>query len=481
MKVLFASAECAPFFKTGGLGDVAGALPKELVQNGVEISVVLPCFTKMPETYKNLGEEVCDVYIEVGWRHQYCGIKRLVLEEITYYFIDNRYYFDRDHLYGYQDDAERFAFYSLAIIEMLPKLEFRPNVIHVNDFHSAMVPFLLKEKYQKIDFYHSVKTMLTIHNIEFQGAYSKKLLPDLFNLELEHFYNGSIRLNDGINYLKAGIIYADLVTTVSPSYAKEIQTKAFGFGLDGILRLEKDKLSGVLNGIDTQVYDPKTDEQLAYHFSISDLAGKKQNKQMLQQKMNLPLHPDVSLIGIVSRLTHTKGFHLLLEELARLLEKEVQIVLLGTGDPDIEHSFRSFATQYPHKLSANISFDVSLAQLIYAGADLFMMPSAAEPCGLSQMIAMRYGTLPIVHEVGGLKDTVVSFDPVTNSGTGFSFSTFDADSLLSTTVTALNLYQNDQEVWTKMMKQGMAKDFSWKKSGQNYLELYKQLLDKKEE
>lgn len=243
----------------------------------------------------------------------------------------------------------------------------------------------------------------------------------------------------------------------------------------------KNKLSGVLNGIDTQVYDPKTDEQLAYHFSISDLAGKKQNKQMLQQKMNLPLHPDVPLIGIVSRLTHTKGFHLLLEELARLLEKEVQIVLLGTGDPDIEHSFRSFATQYPHKLSANISFDVSLAQLIYAGADLFMMPSAAEPCGLSQMIAMRYGTLPIVHEVGGLKDTVVSFDPVTNSGTGFSFSTFDADSLLSTTVTALNLYQNDQEVWTKMMKQGMAKDFSWKKSGQNYLELYKQLLDTKEE
>lgn len=473
MKVLFASAECAPFFKTGGLGDVAGALPKELAKKGTEISVVLPYFTKMPDTYKEQCEDVVDFYVDVGWRHQYCGIKRLIRQGVTYYFIDNLYYFDRDKLYGYYDDGERFAFFSLAIIEMLEKIEFIPDVIHVNDFHTAMIPFLLKEKYQWIKMYRSIKTVLTIHNIEFQGAYSKDLLPDLFGMGFERFNDGAARFRDGINYLKAGIMYADQVNTVSPTYAKEIKTPEFGFGLDGILRLEQGKLSGILNGIDYDSNDPETDKLIPAHFSVKELSGKERNKQALQRKMNLPVKSDVPLIGIVSRLTFQKGFHLILDELVHLLEKDVQLVLLGTGDTGIENSFRYFASRYPDKFSANITFDVALAQLIYAGADLFLMPSATEPCGLSQMIAMRYGTLPIVHEIGGLKDTVMPYNPITKTGTGFGFSEFNSYYLMYSTLNAIDLYWNDQQTWKQLMKTAMEKDFSWEKSSQVYLDLYK--------
>ncbi|EOL45861.1 glycogen synthase GlgA [Enterococcus caccae] len=473
MKVLFASAECAPFFKTGGLGDVAGALPKKIAENGIEISVVLPYFTKMPDVYKAQCEELVGFYVEVGWRRQYCGVKRLSLNGIVYYFIDNLYYFDRENLYGYEDDAERFAFFSLAIIEMLGKIDFMPNLIHVNDFHSAMVPFLLKEKYQENEALRSIKTVLTIHNIEFQGSYSQDLLPDLFGMGSERFYDGATRFRDGINYLKAGILYADRVNTVSPTYAEEIKTSEFGFGLDGILRLEQGKLSGILNGIDYEMNDPETDKLIPANFSIKNLSGKMQNKQALQKKLGLPVKADVPMIGIVSRLTFQKGFHLVLDELSNLLEKEVQLVLLGTGDKGIEQSFRSFVKRYPDKISVNITFDVSLAQWIYAGADLFWMPSATEPCGLSQMIAMRYGTLPIVHEIGGLKDTVISFDPITKTGTGFGFSEFSSYYLMYSTLIAIELYRNDQHTWQHLVKTAMEKDFSWGKSSQLYLNLYK--------
>ncbi|WP_207694872.1 starch synthase [Enterococcus sp. DIV0212c] len=475
MRVLFASAECAPFFKTGGLGDVAGALPKELAKKGVEISVVLPYFTKMPDLYKNQCEDVIDFYVDVGWRHQYCGIKRLQLNGVTYYFIDNLYYFDRENLYGYYDDGERFAFFSLAIIEMLEKINFIPDVVHVNDFHTAMIPFLLKEKYQEIDAYHAIKSILTIHNIEFQGAYSKDLLPDLFGMGIDRFYDGAARFGDGINYLKAGIMYADRVNTVSPTYAEEIKTPEFGFGLDGILRLEQGKLSGILNGIDYEMNDPETDKLIPCNYSLEDRSGKEQNKQVLQKKMNLPLRKDIPLIGIVSRLTFQKGFHLILDELVNVLEKDVQVVLLGTGDTGIENSFRYFSSRYPDKLSANITFDVSLAQLIYAGSDLFLMPSATEPCGLSQMIAMRYGTLPIVHEVGGLKDTVIPFDPITKSGTGFGFSEFSSYYLMYSVLVATDLYRDDQQTWQQLIQMAMKKDFSWKKSAQVYLDLYQEM------
>ncbi|OJG75762.1 glycogen/starch synthase, ADP-glucose type [Enterococcus quebecensis] len=473
---MFASAECAPFFKTGGLGDVAGSLPKELAKKGAKVSVVLPYFTKIPESFKLQCEDIANFYVDVGWRHQYCGIKRFVMNNVTYYFIENLYYFDRENLYGYDDDGERFAFFSLAIIEMLEKIDWIPDIIHVNDFHTAMIPFLLKEKYQWIEALRSIKTVLTIHNIEFQGAYDQNLLPDLFGMGLDRYYDGAARFGDGVNYLKTGIMYADRVNTVSPSYAEEIKTPEFGFGLDGILRLEQAKLCGILNGIDYDTNDPETDHLIPVNFSVNDLSGKKKNKQALQKKMELPVREEVPLIGIVSRLTFQKGFSLILDDLDKLLEKDVQLVLLGTGDPGIENSFRSFCERYPNKFKVKITFDVELAQMIYAGSDLFMMPSATEPCGLSQMIAMRYGTLPIVHEIGGLKDTVIPFNPVTKDGTGFGFSEFSSYYLLYSTNMAIDLYWNDQKTWNHLIKTAMSKDFSWEKSSQLYLDLYNNLL-----
>lgn len=476
MKVLFASAECVPFFKTGGLGDVAGALPKELAKKGAEVAVVLPYFTKMAEKYQAQCEDIVQFTVEVGWRQQYCGVKRLVLKNVTYYFIDNLYYFNRENLYGYYDDGERFAFFSMAMIEMMEKISFIPDVIHVNDFHTAMVPFLLKEKYHWIEKYRKIKTILTIHNIEFQGMYGKELLADLFGMGQEHFYNGTLRFGDGINFLKAGIVYADRLTTVSPAYAREIQTPAFGSGLDGVLMLENWKLTGILNGIDYDVNNPETDPLLPYHYSVKQLEGKGLNKKLLQERMGLPVSEEIPLIGIVSRLTYQKGFHLVLDEMSHLLENDVQIVLLGTGDPGFENSFRYFAGRYPEKLSAAITFDVELAQLIYAGSDMFLMPSAFEPCGLSQMISMRYGTLPIVHEIGGLKDTVTPYNPVEKNGTGFGFCEFNSFYLMHAIHTAIELYWNEPNVWQALQSEAMKKDFSWKTSSQLYLELYRQIL-----
>lgn len=473
MNILFASAECAPFFKTGGLGDVAFALPKELAKKGAKLAVVLPYFTKMPETFKARCEALTDFYVEVGWRHQVCSVKRLIMNDITYYFIENAYYFDRETLYGYEDDGERFAFFSLAIIEMLDKLESIPDIIHVNDFHTAMIPFLLKEKYQSVKAHQSIKIILTIHNIEFQGAYSQGALSDYFGMDPVLYKN---EFNESLNYLKAGILYADRVNTVSPSYAEEIKTPEYGFGLDEVLRLEQAKLSGILNGIDYELNDPKSDQTIPAKFSIEDLAGKKANKQVLQKKLGLSAHENVPLIGIVSRLTNQKGFQLVVDSLTKLLDKEIQFVILGTGDAEIEHSLLEFSKRYPDKFKAVITFDVALAQLIYAGSDLFMMPSLTEPCGLSQMIAMRYGTLPIVHEVGGLKDTVIPFNLITKEGTGFGFSAVRSDDLLSSTNLAIDLYQHDQETWQQLMKTAMRKDFSWEKSGQLYLEVYRKLL-----
>lgn len=476
MKVLFAAAECAPFFKTGGLGDVAGALPKKLVEKGTEISVVLPYFTKMPEIFKEQCEELTNFYVDVGWRHQYCGIKHLNMNDVTYYFIDNSYYFDRENLYGYEDDGERFAFFSIAIIEMIKKIDWVPDVIHLNDFHTAMIPFLLKNNYQWNEAYSSIKTLLTIHNIEFQGAYNQNLLQELFGIEQKGDENDVHFHEEGINYLKMGILYADRVNTVSPSYAEEIKTPEFSFGLDDVLRLEQEKLSGILNGIDYEMNDPEQDKLIPANFSKNDLSGKSKNKEVLQTTLGLPVRADVPLIGMVSRLTYQKGFDLVLEGLAELLEKEIQVILLGTGDPEIEQSFKHFSQLYPTKFKAKITFDVDLAQLIYAGSDLFMMPSATEPCGLSQMIAMRYGALPIVHEIGGLKDTVMPFNPVTKEGTGFCFSEFSSHNLLYSTNLAIDLYWQNQTTWKHLVKTAMEKDFSWEKSSRIYLDLYQKLV-----
>ena len=477
MKILFVAAEGAPFSKTGGLGDVIGALPKSLVKAGHEVAVILPYYDMVEAKFGDQIEDVLQFEVYVGWRRQFCGIKKTVLNGVTFYFIDNQYYFFRGHVYGDFDDGERFAFFQLAALEAMERIGFIPDVLHAHDYHTAMIPFLLKEKYRWIQAYQNIKTVLTIHNLEFQGQFSEGMLWDLFRVGFERYADGTVRWNDCLNWMKAGILYADRVSTVSPSYAYEIMTTEFGCGLDQILRMESGKLSGIVNGIDTDLYNPETDPLLDYHFNKSDLSGKAQNKAKLQEKLGLPVRPDVPMIGIVSRLTRQKGFDVVVEGLHRMLQEDVQIVLLGTGDPGFEQAFSWFGQVFPDKLSANITFDVKLAQEIYAACDIFLMPSRFEPCGLSQMMAMRYGTLPLVHEVGGLRDTVQPFNPIDGTGTGFSFNNLTSYWLNWALQTALDVYYNHPDVWKKLQVQAMECDFSWDTACQSYLDLYHSLAN----
>ena len=477
MKILFVAAEGAPFSKTGGLGDVIGALPKSLVKAGHEVAVILPYYDMVEAKFGNQIEDVLHFEVSVGWRRQYCGIKKTVLNGVTFYFIDNQYYFFRGHVYGDFDDGERFAFFQLAAIEAMERIDFIPDLLHVHDYHTAMIPFLLKEKYRWIQAYQGIKTVLTIHNLEFQGQFSEGMLGDLFGVGFERYADGTLRWNNCLNWMKAGILYADRVSTVSPSYAHEIMTSQFGCNLDQILRMESGKVSGIVNGIDADLYNPQTDALLDYHFNQEDLSGKAQNKAKLQERVGLPVRADVPLVGIVSRLTRQKGFDVVVESLHHILQEDVQIVLLGTGDPAFEGAFSWFAQIYPDKLSANITFDVKLAQEIYAACDLFLMPSRFEPCGLSQMMAMRYGTLPLVHEVGGLRDTVKAFNPIEGSGTGFSFDNLSPYWLNWTFQTALDLYRNHPDVWRNLQKQAMECDFSWDTACKSYLDLYHSLVN----
>ena len=477
MKILFVAAEGAPFSKTGGLGDVIGALPKSLVKAGHEVAVILPYYDMVEAKFGDQIEDVLQFEVYVGWRRQFCGIKKTVLNGVTFYFIDNQYYFFRGHVYGDFDDCERFAFFQLAALESMERIGFIPDVLHAHDYHTAMIPFLLKEKYRWIQAYQNIKTVLTIHNLEFQGQFSEGMLWDLFRVGFERYADGTVRWNDCLNWMKAGILYADRVSTVSPSYAYEIMTTEFGCGLDQILRMESGKVSGIVNGIDTDLYNPETDPLLDYHFNKSDLSGKAQNKAKLQEKVGLPVRPDVPMIGIVSRLTRQKGFDVVVEGLHRMLQEDVQIVLLGTGDPGFEQAFSWFGQVFPDKLSANITFDVKLAQEIYAACDIFLMPSRFEPCGLSQMMAMRYGTLPLVHEVGGLRDTVQPFNPIEGTGTGFSFDNLTSYWLNWALQTALDVYYNHPDVWKKLQVQAMECDFSWDTACQSYLDLYHSLAN----
>lgn len=476
MSILFASAECAPFFKVGGLGDVAYALPKELVRQGTDIRVVLPLYAAMPQHYQNQLEDVVNFSVMVGWRNQYCGVKKLQMEGVTYYFIDNHYYFNRPNVYGYFDDGERFAFFNLAICEFMEKIEFIPDVLHVNDWHTAMVPVLLKDKYHWIEKYHSIKTVLTIHNLQFQGVYNPSVLAELFGIGMNTWHESGLKFYDSVNYLKGGIEYSDQITTVSPTYAKEIQTPAYGEQLDGVLRENAWKLQGILNGIDYDLNNPETDPLIPVHFTQKDLSGKMKNKLKLQEKLGLPVNESVPLMSMVTRLTSQKGCDLVLENLETILERSIQVVILGTGDPEIEDAFRYFSEKHPGKLAVRIQFDAGLAQQIYAASDLFLMPSLFEPCGLSQLMALRYGTLPIVHETGGLKDTIIPYNQFTRSGTGFSFSTFSAEVLMQTIDRANALYWDEKETWDSLVQQAMVQDFSWSKSSLLYQKVYEQLM-----
>lgn len=475
MKIMFAAAECAPFFKSGGLGDVVGALPKALAKKGHEVRVVLPLWRWMPGKFQEKMESWGSFEVKVGWRTEYCGVETLYQDGVRYMFLDNRYYFDRPKLYGYYDDGERFAWFQQAACELMGRYNWVPDVLNCNDYHTAFMPFLLKEKYGWVGPYHHIKTVLTIHNLEFQGEYGREVMTELFGMSPERYDDGTVRYGTAVNFMKAGILYADRVNTVSPSYAAEIQTPEFGCHLDEVLRMENFKLCGILNGIDYDVNNPATDHNLAANYSIKDLKGKAKDKAALQKEFGLPQRPDVPLIGIVSRLTYQKGFQLVVNEMENLMKFDVQVVLLGTGYANFEHDFRWFNSVHHDKFGAKIEFDVGLAQRIYAGADMFLMPSGFEPCGLSQMISMRYGTLPIVHQIGGLKDSVEPYNPITNTGTGFGFEQFSGFYMMEAIKEAMATYQQPK-IWRHLMQNAMAKDFSWDKQSQAYLDMYKSLF-----
>lgn len=477
MKILFASAESAPFFKTGGLGDVTYALPKTLAkEQEVDIRVVLPNYSQMPLKYKEQLVELKHFRFQLGHKNVYCGIKQLELDGVIFYFIDNLTYFDRAGLYGEWDDGERFAYFSTAIIEMLEVIDWIPDLIHNNDWQTAMVPVLLVDRYHWKQRLQNIRKVLTIHNIRFQGNYDAWMLPNVFGTGYNTFTDDGLKMGDRINFLKGGINFSDRVTTVSPSYSQEIMTPEFGEGLEGALQYNAWKVKGIVNGIDYQLNDPATDPKLSAHFTIEDLSGKKENKAILQERLGLPQDPSIPIIGMISRLTDQKGFQLIEEVLDELLQARVQVIILGTGDANFEHSFRYFENRYHNSMRACIQFDIDLAQLIYAGSDMFLMPSAFEPCGLSQMIAMRYGALPIVHETGGLKDTVQPYNQYTGEGTGFSFAGFNSRTMLNTIYLALDVFYNQPSQWQKLMRQAMKENFSWENPAKQYLDLYQELL-----
>lgn len=475
MKVLFAAAECVPFVKTGGLADVVGALPKTLIEKGIEVEVILPFYSQIPDKYRDAVEHILDFKLKMGWRHVYCGVKKLVLEGVTYYFVDNESFFKREGLYGHWDDGERFAYFSMAVCEIMDRLSIVPNIIHVHDWHTAMIPMLLVHKYSWMEPLKNIRKVLTIHNLKFQGIYNPIILESCFGIGMESFVDQGVKYYDKVNFLQGGIQYADCVTTVSPQYAEEIKTSEFGETLDGVLRFNDWKLHGILNGIDTDLYNPATDNALFDNYSDKRLPGKYRHKQELQKLLGLEVNPNIPMIASISRLTDQKGFQLVSAVLEPLMQREVQYVVLGTGEYEYESYYKEMAGRYPHKMSARIEFDASLAQQIYAASDFFLMPSAFEPCGLSQLIALRYGSIPIVHETGGLKDTVEPYNRFEEKGTGFSFNIFSAEVMMHMIDEALEVYRR-KPAYTRLVRHAMRQDFGWDKSADQYIDLYKSLM-----
>lgn len=474
MKILFVTSECYPFLKTGGLADVSHALPKALKKEGLEVKVIMPNYGTIDEKFRNEMTNVASLSVNVGWRDQYLGIKHLNYEDIDYYFIDNMYYFFREKPYGYHDDGERFAYFSQAVIKSLEKINFIPDIIHCNDWHSSTIPVLLKEKYENRKFY-DIKTVLTIHNLKFQGVFPAHILGEVFGLSNDLLNEEGFEFNGNANFLKGGINYADKVTTVSPTYLKEIQTEYYGEGLDGLLYKFNYKSEGIINGIDYELNNPKTDKRIHKIFHANYLKGKEDNKTYLQKKLGLKVDKNIPMYSIITRLTDQKGINILSEILDKFLNKDVQLVVLGTGDIWYEDMFRHFEKKYKGKVSSNILYDDKLAQEIYAGSDFFLMPSAFEPCGLSQMISLRYGTIPIVRETGGLKDTVEPYNKYTSEGLGITFANYDSWELLGAIDKSLELYENESE-FKKIRVRAMKVDYSWKKSAKKYIKLYKSIL-----
>lgn len=475
MQIVFASAECAPFVKTGGLGDVAGSLPAALVRAGAEVIVMVPKYATIKDEYKSQMEHFSDFYVSLGWRNEYCGLEKLEHDGVTYMFIDNERYFARDYPYGFFDDGERFAFFSKAITESLQHLPagFECDILHCNDWQTALAPVFLREFYQGLPLYDRVKTVFSIHNVAFQGQFSDTVMEDILGVAHIPAAASQLRCDAcSINYMLGALRYADAITTVSPTYANEIQTPEFGEGLDGVLRERSYALQGILNGIDVAGFDPATDKRIAANYTVEDRSGKAICKAKLQEELGLEIRDDRPLMVMVTRLTRQKGMDLVMYALDRILAGGVQVAVLGNGDRDYEDGLRYFQDKYPGTMAARIEFDPALSQRMYAAADMFLMPSKFEPCGLSQIIAMRYGTLPIVRETGGLKDTVIPYNEFTGEGTGFSFSNFNGDEMGDAVFRAARLFWDNREAWDQLVTQAMSQDFSWTRSADKYLDLY---------
>lgn len=477
MNIFYMTSEASPFIKTGGLADVSGSLPNEFKKKGHEISVVLPLYGQIPFEYKEQMEYLGYYFVDLDWRRQYAGVFKLNYHGVNFYFIDNEFYFKRQSLYGQGDDGERFIFYSKACVQLLRFLDVKVDIVNANDWHTGLVPLYIKDFARGDDFYSKIKTAYTIHNIKYQGVFPKEIM-SLTGLSMDYYHEDGLKYYDGINMMKAGIVYCDLLTTVSKTYANEITYPYFGQGLDGIIRKNKHKLVGIINGIDYDKYNPKKDPLIPYNYSADDLINKAKNKTEIQKLFNLPVDENIPMLAMVTRLVDLKGIDLLDFIIPELMEEDIQLVILGTGDCRYEDMLRFYERCFSNKLAARIYFDEAQSHKIYAGADFYLMPSIAEPCGISQLIAMRYGTLPIVRETGGLRDTVEPYNKYTKEGTGFSFSNINAHELLFTIKDALGLYRNKEDLET-LIQAAMAKDFSWDASCNEYIENYKKVLANK--
>ncbi len=475
VKVLYAASEAAPFVKTGGLADVMGALPRCVKGKKVSTALVIPKYGSIPPAFKAQMQRVYEGTVDLAWRVKYLGVDKLEWEGLTVYFIDNEEYFKRDRLYGYDDDAERFAFFDKAVLAMLPHIDFKPDIIHCNDWHTGMISVYLKECFYHDDFYQNIHTVYTIHNLKYQGIFPSCITGDLLGLSEELFTQGKIEQDGCVNFMKSGIVYADYLTTVSPSYAQEIKEPYFGEGLDGLVRSRQDKLQGVLNGLDDRVFDPATDKMLTARYDADGVfAGKAANKEALQARLGLPVDRYLPMAAMVSRLVPDKGLDLLVRIMDELVLNGIQLVILGTGEQRYEQALKGLAARNPTRVSINTVFDEELAHNIYAAADLYLMPSRFEACGLSQLIALKYGAVPVVREVGGLKDTITPFNKYTGEGNGISFANFNAHEFLFAIKDGLAYYAVNA-MWSKLVLNAMHSKFGWEKAAQAYTGIYEQL------
>jgi len=476
MKILFTASECVPFVKTGGLADVVGSLAPVLAAQGHDVRVVLPKYAGIPEEYERRMFHAVDFEVNLGWRRQYCGVEQLELDGVTYYFLDNRYYFGRNYIYGMGgDEYERFAFFCRGVLNALPLIPFIPDVIHAHDWQAGMIPALLRIQYKGLPKYDPIRTVFTIHNLRYQGVFGISDVQDVLGLPDSAFTDDKLEYFGSANFLKAGIVYSDEVTTVSPTYAEEIQSSYYGENLDGLLRARSNHLTGILNGIDVKEYNPATDSHIAATYTPEDLSGKAACKRALQEELGLAIRPEVPIVALITRLSNQKGLDLVDYVIADIMHEDIQLVCLGMGEARYVNLFSWAEQNYPGRVAARFVMDSALAHRIYAGADLFLMPSGFEPCGLSQMLAMRYGTVPVVRETGGLKDTVLSYNEVTGEGNGFSFLNYNAHDMLHVLQRALHFYWNKKDIWQLMQRRGMSHDFSWETSSRHYLSLYEGL------